>query len=239
VVGVVLGLGLVVTVAAMILAAVVADDGPATDTTRPATTSADATDPDETAGPDASGCPPDEVPSPPVTSFVQEPPLCLDPATTYSAVVETTHGSFTITLDAENAPVNVNNVVALARWGYYDGAACHRVITDFVVQCGQIGGVDTGPGYTVIDELPADGEYAEGVVAMANTGAPNSAGAQWFVIVGDQGAQLPPAYTIIGRVTDGYDTTVAALEALADPAAPNGVPTLEPIDIISVGIVEG
>lgn len=171
-------------------------------------------------------------------SFESAPAQCIDPSATYQAVVTTNQGSFTIDLNTEGAPGTVNNFVVLARYGYYDGrTGCHRVIRDFVVQCGRPGEDETAPGYNIPDELPAAGEYEEGVVAMANTGQPNTGGGQWFVITGADGASLPPQYSILGTVSEGYDTTVQALENLADPTT-NGVPPLVPIEIVSVEIVE-
>jgi cyclophilin family peptidyl-prolyl cis-trans isomerase len=152
--------------------------------------------------------------------------------------VVTNKGSFTITLDAATSPGNVNNFVTLARYHYYDATGCHRVLKDFVVQCGRPGDNENAPGYDVPDELPAAGDYAEGVIAMANTGSPDSGGGQWFIITGEQGASLPPSYSIIGTVTKGYDTTVQALENLADPLAQNGVPPLAEIVIESVTITQ-
>jgi len=214
------------------------DTTDATDTTAAGTTEAPTTTVAEFAFgtfecPEADGS--SELPD----TFEDAPALCIDPTKDYTAVVETNKGSFTIELNTEGAPGNVNNFVTLARYGYYDGrTGCHRVITDFVVQCGRPGDDEEAPGYNIPDELPESGEYAEGVVAMANTGAPGTGGGQWFVITGDQGAALPPQYSILGTVTEGYDTTVRALENLADPTT-DGVPPLLPIEIISVEITEG
>ena len=183
-------------------------------------------------------CAPDTKPAEPVRTFTDAPKQCIDPATSYSAVIETNKGSFTIALDTADSPGNVNNFVTLARYGYYDGTGCHRIMAEFVVQCGRPGEDEQAPGYNVPDELPAEGSYAEGVVAMANTGSPDSGGGQFFVITGDRGAALPASYTILGTVTEGYDTTVAALAALADPDASNGVPPLEQVDITSITITE-
>ena len=95
-----------------------------------------------------------------------------------------------------------------------------------------------GPGYKFADELPAAGEYKIGSLAMANSGA-NTNGSQFFVISGDQGVSLPPSYTLFGQVTSGLDTTVPALNAASNPdPAANGVPTLEPLTIVSVVITE-
>ena len=124
-------------------------------------------------------------------------------------------------------------------------AALHVEVTlaDVVVQCGRpdnddVEAAESAPGYNVVDELPGTGEYAEGVVAIANTGSPNTGGGQWFVITGDGGAALPPQYTVLGKVTKGLTTTVQALENLADPTAENGVPPLAPVTITSVTITE-
>ena len=98
---------------------------------------------------------------------------------------------------------------------------------------------ETAPGYTIQDELPdAEAGYEEGMVVMANTGDPDTGAGQWFIVVGADGEQLPPSYSVIGRVTKGYDSTVRALENLADPLADNGVPPLLPITIESITITE-
>ncbi|MFW2333727.1 peptidylprolyl isomerase, partial [Ilumatobacter sp.] len=115
---------------------------------------------------------------------------------------------------------------------------CHRVITDFVVQCGDPQGDGYGgPGYTIPDELPLPGEYRAGSIAMANTGQPNSAGSQFFIITGPNGAGLPPQYSLFGDVIGGIET-VDVLNELQNPAGDNGVPPLEPITIESVTITE-
>lgn len=178
---------------------------------------------------------PDSVPE----GFLYEgaPELCIDPTKTYTAEVTTNFGAFTIELNTEGAPGNVNNFVNLARSGYYDGSGCHRIIAGFVVQCGRPGELEQAPGYTVADELPTE-PYEVGMVAMANTGAPNTGGGQWFIITGEDGAALPQQYTVLGTVTDGMDSTVRALANLADPTANNGVPPLSEVVIETVTISE-
>jgi cyclophilin family peptidyl-prolyl cis-trans isomerase len=183
-------------------------------------------------------CPADDGSTAKTDTFEGAPQLCIDPAAAYTADVVTNKGSFTITLDAATSPGNVNNFVTLARYHYYDGTGCHRVLKDFVVQCGRPGDDEDAPGYNVPDELPSAGDYAEGVIAMANTGSADSGGGQWFIITGDQGVALPPQYTIIGTVTKGFDTTVQALENLADPLAQNGVPPLAEIVIESITVTQ-
>jgi cyclophilin family peptidyl-prolyl cis-trans isomerase len=207
------------------------DPNAPTTTAAPTTTIAEAFTYGSGACPEADGSsePPDTY---------EAPEQCIDASKTYTAQVVTNKGEFTITLDPARSPGNVNNFVTLARYGYYDGTQCHRIIKEFVVQCGRLGDDDAAPGYSVADELPSDGEYTEGMVVIANTGTADSGGAQFFIITGENGVSLPPSYSIIGQVTKGYNTTVAALENLADPLAESGTPPLVEVDITSITITE-
>jgi cyclophilin family peptidyl-prolyl cis-trans isomerase len=192
--------------------------------------------PSSTPG-EALPCPPADGSATPTQEFPTAPPTCIDPAKTYTAEIVTNKGPITVELDAEAAPNAVNSFVYLARYHYFDGTPCHRIISGFVVQCGDPTGTGTGgPGYEFADELPTE-PYAVGDLAMANSG-PDTNGSQFFVITGDEGAALPLSYTRFGRVTEGMDTTVVALDAAADPDAPNGVPPAEPVTIESVTITE-
>lgn len=198
------------------------------------------TDDDTTA--EASGaaaradCPPDEGTDGQTQSFDAPPPMCLDDGATYEAVVTTNKGEVTIALDPEQAPVTTNNFVFLARHRYFDDTVCHRIIPDFVVQCGDPTATGTGgPGYTIVDEPPAPGRYRVGSIAMAKTPAPDSGGSQFFIITGANGTALPPEYSLFGEVTAGLDDTVAAMAAAGTPGA--GVPS-ETIAIESIRIVE-
>lgn len=180
-------------------------------------------------------CAPEDGSAEQKQTFDDAPALCIDPSKTYTAVVKTNFGEYTMVLDAAKAPGTVNNFVNLARFKYFDGITCHRAIPGFMVQCGDpLGTGSGGPGYTFADELPAAGEYQIGSVAMANAG-PNTNGSQFFVITGQQGVTLPPAYTLFGTVTNGLDTTVVALDGVGNPNN-NGVPPLQEIIIESVTI---
>ncbi|MGA0064574.1 MAG: peptidylprolyl isomerase [Ilumatobacteraceae bacterium] len=184
-------------------------------------------------------CPPTDGTADVRREFADSPALCIDPARTYEADLRTNLGDFTILLAPDRAPGTVNNFVSLARWKYYDDTTCHRVIADFVVQCGDPTATGSGgPGYQFADELPAAGEYKIGSIAMANAG-PNTNGSQFFIITGNDGAGLPPNYTLFGEVVNGLDTTVPAMAALfnPDPSA-NGVPPAGEIRIESVTIRE-
>lgn len=166
-------------------------------------------------------CPPTDGSAPKRTRFSGPPPNCIDKARSYKATVDTDIGSFVIDLDAAKAPQTVNNFVVLSRYHFYDDVPFHRVIPGFVVQGGdgEKGDGTGGPGYSIQDELPAAGSYQEGSLAMANRG-PNTAGSQFFVITGPQGASLPPQYPLFGKVVEGFDI-VKKIEA---DGSPQGTP---------------
>jgi peptidylprolyl isomerase len=143
------------------------------------------------------------------TKFSGPPPMCIDPAKTYTAEMVTSMGSLTIALDPIQAPTTVNSFVFLARYHYYDGIVFHRIIKDFVCQGGDPTGTGRGgPGYQFADELPKAGRYEVGSVAMANAG-PNTNGSQFFLISGQSGVRLPPAYALFGKIVKGLDVLEA------------------------------
>jgi cyclophilin family peptidyl-prolyl cis-trans isomerase len=167
-----------------------------------------------------------------------------------SAVVSTSQGSFTIELYPTAAPIATANFVALATCRFYDQITFHRVVAGFVIQAGDpqtkarrgvFAGLGTGgPGYQFGIEPPAEGyHYDAYVVAMANAGAPDTNGSQFFIDLADLDAQLARSYTIFGKVVDGTDV-VDAIGAVAtngaqDPPTPAYVPA-EPVIISSVTI---
>jgi len=181
-------------------------------------------------------CPPAAGASAVTQQFDTSPPFCLDPDVAYSASVETTRGKFTITLDQAAAPQAVNSFVFLARNNYFDDTICHRVIRDFVVQCGDPTATGTGgPGYRFADELPAEGSYQLGSIAMANSG-PDTNGSQFFIISGPSGVALPPLYSLFGQVSDDGLGVVETMNDLGSDDT-SGVPT-EEIRILDVTITE-
>jgi len=147
--------------------------------------------------------------------------MCINTSASYTAVVKTDVGTFDIALDAKAAPKTVNNFVFLARYHFYDGVIFHRVMPGFVVQGGDPTGTGTGgPGYTFADELPKAGSYKLGSVAMANIGKPNTNGSQFFIVVGTQGEQLPPSYSLFGQVTSG----MSVVQKIASDGSASGTP---------------
>ena len=178
-------------------------------------------------------CPKPDGTSQRTTFFVKAPPRCIDPDKRYTAEVRTTRGTFVITLDPKAAPNTVNNFVVLARYKFYEGIPFHRVIPGFVVQVGDPQATGSGgPGYTFEDELPKQGAYKIGSVAMAN-GGPNTNGSQFFIITGDAGVILPPRFSLFGQVTEGMD----AVKSIESIGTPDGPPT-EAVIIQSISIRE-
>jgi peptidyl-prolyl cis-trans isomerase B (cyclophilin B) len=128
----------------------------------------------------------------------------LDPNKTYIATIETTEGTITAELWPKIAPKTVNAFVFLAREGFYEGVIFHRVIPGFMIQGGDPTGTGTGgPGY----QLPAefnDTKHDRGVLSMARTSDPNSAGSQFFVMHA-RSPHLDNQYTAFGKATGGLE----------------------------------
>jgi len=137
-----------------------------------------------------------------VPKYSSPPAQTIDPAKKYTATIVTTAGTMTAELFPGDAPRTVNNFVTLARDGFYDGVIFHRVIPGFMIQGGDPDGTGRGgPGYKFNDE-PVKRRYTRGTLAMANAG-PNTNGSQFFIMHADY--QLPPSYTIFGKLTSGED----------------------------------
>ena len=221
---------LLLAAACTTLIAACGDDSKTSD---PVSTSADTGGATGTPLPD--GCAAADGSAATTQTFAAGPPMCLQDGTTYTATIETTQGTLNVLLRSDIAPNTVNSFVNLARFHYFDGTTCHRAIQGFVVQCGDPTATGTGgPGYEFDDELDAIEPYQIGSVAMANAG-PNTNGSQFFIITGDNGAALPPNYTLFGQVDPDDMAIVVALDAVANPA--DG-PPLTPIDIVKVTITE-
>jgi peptidyl-prolyl cis-trans isomerase B (cyclophilin B) len=136
------------------------------------------------------------------------PEFVIDRNTVYRVTIATDRGRIVMDLDPRLAPNAVNNFVALARDGYYDGLTFHRVVPEFVIQGGcPEGSGRGGPGYRFDDE-PVRGEYTLGAVAMANAG-PNTNGSQFFVCIDDCTRKLTKDYSLFGYVVEGVDVAQA------------------------------
>jgi cyclophilin family peptidyl-prolyl cis-trans isomerase len=153
----------------------------------------------------ASSFPPFDGSAPKRQKFSAPPEMGIDPDKRYTATMSTSMGDLVIALDAVKAPLTVNNFVFLALNHYYDGVIFHRIINGFVCQGGDPDGTGRGgPGYRFADELPKAGQYEIGSLAMANAG-PDTNGSQFFLISGNNGAQLPPQYSLFGKVVKGLE----------------------------------
>jgi cyclophilin family peptidyl-prolyl cis-trans isomerase len=125
-----------------------------------------------------------------------------------AATLHTNHGAIAVDLFDDDAPKTVENFVALARKGFYDGVIFHRVIPDFMIQGGDPSGTGSGgPGYTFEDEAN-DHHVARGALAMANAG-PNTNGSQFFIVTADACPWLDGKHTVFGRVTGGMEVVDA------------------------------
>ena len=140
------------------------------------------------------------------------------------AVLETTKGRMVIEFWEKDAPQTVANFKKLARQGYFDGTGFHRIIKNFMIQGGdpksknpKAPDLGTGdPGYKIKDEFNAH-KHVPGVISMANSGTPNSAGSQFFLMHGPA-AFLDGKYTAFGRLIDG----MSVLNEIANtPVGPN------------------
>ena len=128
----------------------------------------------------------------------------IDPNKTYRARLDTTHGPIELQLDPKVAPGHVNSFVFLAREGFYNGVPFHRVIPGFMIQGGDPTGTGTGgPGYKVKAEFNKT-KHTRGVLSMARTNDPNSAGSQFFIMHADAPV-LDNQYTAFGKVTSGIE----------------------------------
>jgi peptidylprolyl isomerase len=182
----------------------------------------------------AQDFPPLDGSAPKTQSFDGPPPMGIDPSKRYTATMETSLGQLVIALDPIAAPQTVNNFVFLAAHHYFDGIIFHRIINGFVCQGGDPTGTGRGgPGYRFADELPPPGRYEIGSLAMANAG-PNTNGSQFFIISGPSGTQLPPSYSLFGKVVKGLDV----VEAMQSVRTGSGDKPVEDVVIQSVTVTE-
>lgn len=188
---------------------------------------------------DASRCRPAGEPRPRRLRKRRSPSFRLAADKTYVARVVTSCGTFEIELDSKEAPRTGGSFVKLAREGFYDGLAFHRIVTGFVIQGGDPRGNGSGgPGYSTRERPPDDVVYSEGVVAMAKTEVepPGTAGSQFFVVTSpDTG--LTPDYALLGKVTKGLDV-VRAIGELGDPASGGAGTPLQSVVIEKASVSE-
>ena len=151
----------------------------------------------------------------------------------YELSLETSVGPICLTLDAVNAPGHVRNIVALAESGFYDGGCFHRIIKGFMIQGGCPQGSGTGgPGYTIPAEFNRT-PHEPGVLSMARTSDPNSAGSQFFICL-EKVTHLDNQYTAFGRTAD--PASLAVVKAIGAVRTASGDKPLEPVVINKVTV---
>jgi peptidyl-prolyl cis-trans isomerase B (cyclophilin B) len=169
---------------------------------------------------------------------VQVPPTTTPPKTgKVDILVNSSQGNLTFQLDRSLAPCAVESFTSLAQQNYFNQTPCHRLTSGSslsVVQCGDPSGSGRGgPGYSFADELSGKEKYTRGVLAMANSG-PNTNGSQFFIVYKD--SQLPPSYTIFGKVTSGMNV-IDKVAAKGSTPPGDGKPNL-PLTLNTVGQVQ-
>jgi len=145
------------------------------------------------------------------------------------AVIKTDVGDIKVVLYEEEAPNTVANFIALAEQGHYKGLGFHRIIPGFMAQGGcpnsKAGATGVpgqgGPGYTIKAEVhPQLNHTGRGILAMAKTAAPNSAGSQFYLCFQPR-PDLDGSYTVFGRVIEGIEV----LDQLEAVGTADGMPT--------------
>ena len=158
------------------------------------------------------------------------------------AVLKTSFGEMTIAFWPDVAPKTVENFKKLARSGYYDGTAFHRIIKGFMVQggcpntkAGEKGMPGTGgPGYKVKAEFNSK-SHVRGVISMARSSDPDSAGSQFFLCHGDA-KFLDRQYTAFGQLTAGDDVLERIANAPTNPSGEKSTP-IDRVALESVKVV--
>ncbi|MBA3543923.1 MAG: peptidylprolyl isomerase [Chthoniobacterales bacterium] len=167
------------------------------------------------------------------------------------AVLKTSEGEMVVEFWPEVAPKTVENFKKLAREGFYDGTAFHRIIRGFMIQGGDPNTKDlskessygTGdPGYKIPAEFN-DRPHLRGVLSMARSADPNSAGSQFFICLG-AASSLDHQYTAFGKLIKGLDVldkigaTPVTRSAAGEPSKPTTRVTLESAKVVPADSVK-
>ena len=123
---------------------------------------------------------------------------------TYTVELKTNKGTIKLGFFPDKAPGHVKNFLALSKIGFYDGLTFHRVIEGFMIQGGcPLGSGTSSGGYTIKAEFNSR-KFERGVLGMARTSDPNSAGSQIYIMLG-AAPHLNGQYTAFGRVVSGME----------------------------------
>lgn len=152
------------------------------------------------------------------------------------------YGTIKLELDAEAAPITVENFTALVNDGFYDGLTFHRLVQGFMIQGGCPDGTGMGgPGHQIKGEFSSNGwdnpiSHTRGTISMARSGDPDSAGSQFF-ITDDDATFLDGDYAAFGKVVEGQDVldAIAAAETVSngrEKSTPVEPPIIESIRVL-------
>ena len=170
-------------------------------------------------------------------TFAAEPEMTVEELRPYSAVFTTSLGRMTFNLVPQEAPRAVNSFLFLAQEGYYDGMTVHRVVPGVLVETGDPTGTGTGdPGYTFEIEPPQQ-PYQRGDLVMANSGAPNSNGSRFYILLSDVSEdELPANATIFARVKENHAPSQTTLDKIGGVALGANSAPLEAVTVQTVQI---
>jgi peptidyl-prolyl cis-trans isomerase B (cyclophilin B) len=189
-------------------------------------------------------------PGPTVNTALLHPPVATPMASPLAApagdgttaTLHTDLGDITFEVYNQSAPVASENFINLADAGFYNNLTFHRIVPGFVIQGGDPNGDGSGgPPYGTIPDEPVVGDYTRGIVAMARTAQPNSAGSQFFIVLDDSVADSLPksgGYVIFGNVTSGMEV-VDQIALTPNSGDANGNQALDPTYINTVTIQPG
>ncbi|MDR0592552.1 MAG: peptidylprolyl isomerase [Bifidobacteriaceae bacterium] len=171
-------------------------------------------------------------------TYTAAPDPALAEGRQWTGALRTSVGDISFTLDGAAAPQATANFVVLASDGYYDGSECHRLTTEgiYVLQCGSLTGDGTDdPGYQFgpLENVPPDGIYPPGTIAMARAQAEDSQGAQFFITY--QESSIPGGYSVFGHVTSGLEALKQVAAAGTADGGPDGRPAI-PVTIDSIDL---
>jgi peptidyl-prolyl cis-trans isomerase B (cyclophilin B) len=153
----------------------------------------------------------------------------------YQLELDTSLGKITLDMLPDVAPGHCRNMLALAKIGYYDGLGFHRIIKGFMIQGGCPEGTGTGgPGYTIPAEFNAT-KHVVGVLSMARTSDPNSAGSQFFICL-EAASHLDRQYTAFGRTAD--DASLAVVKSIGNVKTGANDKPATPVTIKTAKVIE-
>jgi peptidyl-prolyl cis-trans isomerase B (cyclophilin B) len=153
----------------------------------------------------------------------------------YQLELDTTQGKIVLDMYSDVAPGHVANMLGLAKIGYYDGLTFHRIIKGFMIQGGcPEGSGSGGPGYTIPAEFNKT-PHEPGVLSMARTSDPNSAGSQFFICL-ERHSHLDGQYTAFGKTANAE--SLAVVKAIGDVKTDSNDRPAKPVKINKATVVE-